>query len=59
MPDRWLRHEVELVARLGEWITVEVLGPISAVLAVGRTPVRLVLPAEAALLGFRPRMAGA
>ena len=53
-PDRRLRHEAELVARLGDWIAAEVLGPVAAVLAAGRTPVRLVLPAEAALLGYRP-----
>jgi hypothetical protein len=54
-PDRYREDEARIVAEVGDWIGSRVLGPIAPALA-GRRPatVRVVLPAEAANLAFRP-----
>lgn len=54
VPDRRLDHEAELITRVGQWITNRVLGPIAPALAATRLPVRLDVPAEAAVLANRP-----
>ncbi len=54
-PDRRLTSEAELVARVGRWIGEQVLGPVaSAIVARNPVTVRLALPPEAAVLGYRP-----
>ena len=54
-PDRYREDEARIVAEVGDWIGSRVLGPIAPALA-GRRPatVRVVLPAEAVNLAFRP-----
>lgn len=53
-PDRRLDHEAELITRVGEWITDRVFGSIAPALARARQPVLLEVPAEAAVLAYRP-----
>ncbi len=53
-PDRRVAHERELVTAVGDWIGGRVLGPVGAVLAGRRGPVRVQIPPQAAVLGYRP-----
>lgn len=53
-PDRRLAHEAELVTEVGDWIGEQVLGEVGVALAEARRPVRLEVPAGAAVLGYRP-----
>jgi hypothetical protein len=53
-PDRRLAHETEIVQQVGDWIGGQVLGPVATALAAKRRPVRLEVPDEAAVLGYRP-----
>jgi tetratricopeptide (TPR) repeat protein len=54
-PDYYREDEADIVAGLGHWIGARVLGPVAPALA-DRSPatVRVILPAEAADLAFRP-----
>ncbi len=54
IPDRRLESEQQLVTAVGEWIAANALGPIADTLAATQRPVRLILPPEAAVLGYRP-----
>lgn len=54
-PDRRAASEAELVDRVGRWIGEVVLGPVGQALAAqAPVTVRLRLPAEARVLGYRP-----
>ncbi len=50
---RW-RTGPDLLDELGDWIAQQVLGPVGAAVAAAPRPVRMELPAEAAVLGHRP-----
>lgn len=52
--DRRLMHEAEMVVQVGAWLGERVLGKVAVELARARGTVRLVVPAEAADLAFRP-----
>ena len=53
-PDRRREQEASLLAEVGDWIGEQVLGPVAAAIGTRRGVVRLELPAEAAVLGYRP-----
>jgi tetratricopeptide (TPR) repeat protein len=53
-PDRRLANEAELVVQVGAWLAERAMGPVALELARARGPVRLVVPAEAAELAYRP-----
>ncbi|HKN97556.1 MAG TPA: CHAT domain-containing protein [Pseudonocardiaceae bacterium] len=53
-PERRLIHEAELVVQVGAWIGERVFGKVAVELARARGTVRLVVPAEAPDLAFRP-----
>jgi hypothetical protein len=54
-PDRFAEDEARIVADLGAWIGSEVFGPVAAALVWARpATVRVVIPAEAVALCFRP-----
>ncbi|HEX5405796.1 MAG TPA: hypothetical protein VFX16_26270 [Pseudonocardiaceae bacterium] len=52
--DRRLAHEAELVVQVGAWLGERAMGPVALELARARGPVRLVVPADAAELAYRP-----
>lgn len=54
-PDRRQASETEILAQVGRWIGEHVLGPVGPAM-VARAPVtvRLRLPTQAAVLGYRP-----
>ena len=54
-PDRRLPSEAALVAEVGEWVGVQVLGPVGpAILRQRPATVQLVMPEEAGVLAYRP-----
>jgi hypothetical protein len=54
-PDRKRADEARITSELGTWIGEQVLGPIAAHLAARRpVTVRVIMPAEARALAFRP-----
>src|SRR3712207_4661513 len=48
------KPEAELLAEVGDWIGQQVLGPVAEAIGTRRGTVRMELPAEAAVLGYRP-----
>lgn len=52
-PDRRREHEAELLAEVGDWIGQHVLGPVADAIGTRRGTVRMELPAQAAVLGYR------
>lgn len=53
-PDRRREHEAELLVEVGDWIGQQVLGPVADAIGTRRGVVRMELPADAAVLGYRP-----
>jgi tetratricopeptide (TPR) repeat protein len=53
-PDRRREHEAALLVEVGDWIGQQVLGPVAEAIGTRRGTVRLELPSEAAVLGYRP-----
>jgi len=54
-PDRRTEDEARIVARVGEWVGGQVLGPVApAVVAARPVTVSVIVPQEAAELAFRP-----
>jgi hypothetical protein len=54
-PDRRIAQEAEIVAQVGEWIGAEVFGAVGPAMVAQRpATVRVVVPAEAGELVFRP-----
>lgn len=53
-PDRRREREPGVLAEVGDWIGDAVLGPVGAAIGTRRATVQLELPAEAAVLGYRP-----
>src|SRR6266545_1409655 len=54
-PDRRIVRETEIVAQVGEWVGAEVFGAVGPAMVAERpATVRVVVPAEAGELVFRP-----
>ncbi|MCR3752775.1 CHAT domain-containing protein [Lentzea californiensis] len=53
-PDRRREQEIDLLARVGDWLASSALGPVADELARQRGAVRVEVPADAAIVGYLP-----